>query len=220
MSLTGQCPRRAGMAGTSANFTSRAGPAIGSSCHLRRVQVPCRFDGPYDALARRDRVVALYSAAYFDRSRYTTNEWVVALLFTDENRDRLIPVRVADVPPELIPPLLKPILYRDIFGMGPDAAREALLQAVAASCAVGSDPGYPGLSSAPPGLRLPGACRRSGNFRPETVGLPAETTSWSRYGRGCWPGTWRSCRHCMAWAAWARPSSRSSTRTASPTPTT
>src|SRR5580658_5239486 len=118
MSLTGQCPRRAGMAGTSANFTSRAGPAIGSSCHLRRVQVPCRFDGPYDALARRDRVVALYSAAYFDRSRYTTNEWVVALLFTDENRDRLIPVRVADVPPELIPPLLKPILYRDIFGMG------------------------------------------------------------------------------------------------------
>jgi hypothetical protein len=28
-----------------------------------------------DALDRCDRVVALFSAAYFDRSRYTTEEW-------------------------------------------------------------------------------------------------------------------------------------------------
>jgi hypothetical protein len=109
-----------------------------------------------DALARCDRVVALYSEAYFDRSRYTTSEWAVALLFTEENQHQLIPVRVADVPADLVPPLLKPILYRDIFGMEPDAAREALLQAVAASRGGSSDPGYPGADSAPPGLRLPG----------------------------------------------------------------
>src|SRR6266516_2514355 len=31
-----------------------------------------------DALDRCDRVVALFSAAYFDRSRYTTQEWAAA----------------------------------------------------------------------------------------------------------------------------------------------
>jgi hypothetical protein len=109
-----------------------------------------------DALARCDRVVALYSEAYFDRSRYTTSEWVVALLFTEENRHRLVPVRVADVAANLIPPLLKPILYRDIFGMEPEAAREVLLQAVAASRGGGGDPEYPGAGSASPPLRKPG----------------------------------------------------------------
>jgi hypothetical protein len=110
-----------------------------------------------DALARCDRVVALYSEAYFDRSRYTTSEWVVALLFTEENRHRLIPVRVEDVLPDLIPPLLKPILHRDIFGMEPEAAQEALLQAVTASRTDGGDPGYPCVGSAPSGLRIPGS---------------------------------------------------------------
>ena len=33
-----------------------------------------------DALARCDRVLALFSAAYFDRSRYTTEEWTAAAL--------------------------------------------------------------------------------------------------------------------------------------------
>ena len=33
-----------------------------------------------DALERCDRVVALFSAAYFDRSRYTTEEWSAAVV--------------------------------------------------------------------------------------------------------------------------------------------
>ena len=33
-----------------------------------------------DALARCDRVLALLSAAYFERSRYTTEEWTAALV--------------------------------------------------------------------------------------------------------------------------------------------
>ncbi len=32
-----------------------------------------------DALARADRVVALFSAAYFERERYTTEEWSASL---------------------------------------------------------------------------------------------------------------------------------------------
>jgi hypothetical protein len=33
-----------------------------------------------DALARADRVVALFSAAYFERERYTTEEWSASLI--------------------------------------------------------------------------------------------------------------------------------------------
>jgi hypothetical protein len=63
---------------------------------------------------------------------------------------------VADVPPDLIPPLLKPILYRDIFGVGPEAAGQALLDAVAASCGDSSGPAYPGAGAAAPGPGLTG----------------------------------------------------------------
>jgi TIR domain len=35
-----------------------------------------------DALERCDRVVPLFSSAYFDRSRYTTDEWTVGALRT------------------------------------------------------------------------------------------------------------------------------------------
>jgi hypothetical protein len=109
-----------------------------------------------DALARCDRVVALYSDAYFDRSRYTTSEWVASLLFTPDNRNRLIPLRLEDVRADVIPPLLKPILYRDIFGMHPDAAREALLQAVSAPGRDGTDQPYPGAEVTAPGFRATG----------------------------------------------------------------
>src|SRR6201996_5039216 len=46
-----------------------------------------------DALDRADRVVALFSAAYFDRSRYTTEEWAAALVHVPGGgQDRLVPV--------------------------------------------------------------------------------------------------------------------------------
>ena len=52
-----------------------------------------------DALERCDRVVALFSAAYFDRSRYTTEEWSAALLHEEGVEEgRLVPVRVEAVP--------------------------------------------------------------------------------------------------------------------------
>ena len=51
-----------------------------------------------DALDRCDRVVALFSAAYFDRSRYTTEEWSAAVLHVPgTGEDRLVPVRVEEV---------------------------------------------------------------------------------------------------------------------------
>jgi hypothetical protein len=48
-----------------------------------------------DTLARCDRVLALFSAAYFDRSRYTTEEWSAAALHVPGSwEQRLVPVRV------------------------------------------------------------------------------------------------------------------------------
>ena len=52
-----------------------------------------------DALARCDRVLALFSAAYFERPRYTTEEWTAALVHVPgTGQGRLVPVRVENVP--------------------------------------------------------------------------------------------------------------------------
>ena len=52
-----------------------------------------------DALARCDRVLALFSPAYFERPRYTTEEWTAALVHVPgTGQGRLVPVRVENVP--------------------------------------------------------------------------------------------------------------------------
>ena len=71
-----------------------------------------------DALDRCDRVVALFSAAYFDRSRYTTEEWSAAALHVPgAGEGRLVPVRVEEVPAAQVPAVLRPLVYRDLFGV-------------------------------------------------------------------------------------------------------
>src|SRR6516164_6103950 len=46
-----------------------------------------------DALDRCSRVVALFSAAYFERSRYTSEEWTAAVLHVPgADEGRLVPV--------------------------------------------------------------------------------------------------------------------------------
>ena len=85
-----------------------------------------------DALDRCDRVLALFSSAYFDRSRYTTEEWSAAVVHTPGMREgRLVPVRVEDVPVEQMPAVLRPLVFCDVFGMDAEQARQVLLEAVA-----------------------------------------------------------------------------------------
>jgi hypothetical protein len=61
-----------------------------------------------DALDRCDRVVALVSSAYFDRFRYTTEEWSAAVVHVlGLGEDRLVPVRVEEVPPGEMPAVLE-----------------------------------------------------------------------------------------------------------------
>jgi hypothetical protein len=57
-----------------------------------------------DALDRADRVVALFSAAYFERERYTTEEWSAAAVHVPWVAERrLVPVWVEPVPAEKVP---------------------------------------------------------------------------------------------------------------------
>jgi hypothetical protein len=57
-----------------------------------------------DALDRCARAVALFSAAYFDRSRYTAMEWsAAALRALGMTEGRLVPLRVENIPPEAMP---------------------------------------------------------------------------------------------------------------------
>ncbi len=82
-----------------------------------------------DALARADRVLALYSAAYFERERFTVDEWTAVMAERPDagGGRRLVPVRVQEVKP---PPILAPLVYRDLFNVDETAAREELLSAV------------------------------------------------------------------------------------------
>ncbi len=81
-----------------------------------------------DALARADRVVALFSAAYFERERYTTEEWSASLThMLGAKEGRLVPVRVEKVPDDKVPPLLRPLIAGDLTGLGREQAQRVLL---------------------------------------------------------------------------------------------
>ncbi|WP_345541648.1 FxSxx-COOH system tetratricopeptide repeat protein [Phytohabitans rumicis] len=105
-----------------------------------------------DALARADRVVALYSAAYFDRTRFTVDEWpaVMAQRADANGRRRLVPLRVEEVAP---PPILAPLVYKDLFGLDEQRAREQVRTAVLGPERPQGPVRFPGASD---GVRVPG----------------------------------------------------------------
>jgi hypothetical protein len=115
-----------------------------------------------DALDRCDRVLALFSSAYFDRSRYTTEEWSTAVLHMPGGGNRLVPVRVEEVPAAEMPAVLRPLMFRDIFGVDEGQARRVLLEAVQGPGRPEHAPGFPGTLDrlSGPGARLPGSVPR------------------------------------------------------------
>lgn len=98
-----------------------------------------------DALDRCDRVVALFSAAYFDRSRYTVQELAAASVsVTGLPADRIVPLRVEPVSPGQIPPLLRNLIAPQLHDLGEERARRVLLDAAAGPRRPARAPGFPG----------------------------------------------------------------------------
>jgi Tfp pilus assembly protein PilF len=117
-----------------------------------------------DALDRCDRVLALVSSAYLDRSRYTTEEWSAAVVHVPGMREgRLVPVRVEDVPVEQMPAVLRPLISCDVFGVDAGQARQVLLAAVAGPRRPDGEPVFPGRA-------VPGALSRPTGPEPQFPG--------------------------------------------------
>ena len=120
-----------------------------------------------DALARCDRVVALLSAAYFERDRYTSDEWAAAMLHVPgTGQGRLVPVRVQELPPADMPPVVQPLVFGDLFGVDAAEARRVLLAAVQGPRRPDGEPLFPGMGT-------PGASRKLGGTGPRLPGTLA-----------------------------------------------
>ncbi|MEU6380163.1 FxSxx-COOH system tetratricopeptide repeat protein [Streptomyces sp. NPDC046909] len=120
------------------------------------------------------RMVALFSRAYFDTGRFTTEEWTDVV----GAREKWVPVRIEDA---VAPPLLRSLVAPDLFGLGEDEARAALLRAVTGAPGVpGRAPGFPEggragrsqQSGASTGPRLPGTL-------PEVWEIPARNAGFT-----------------------------------------
>ncbi|MFD7184971.1 FxSxx-COOH system tetratricopeptide repeat protein, partial [Streptomyces sp. NPDC059904] len=117
----------------------------------------------------RGRMVALFSRAYFEVSRFTTEEWTSRLAPRDASKRRevLVPLRIEEVKADAVPGLLRPLVVADLFGLDEEQARVALLRAVAGP--VGT-PGERPVFPAVPGAGGPGRLRQLGATGPRLPG--------------------------------------------------
>jgi len=132
------------------------------------------------ALDRADRLIALFSTAYFERSRYTTEEWSASVLHgSGDDAGRLLPLRIENVAPEQVPSVLRSLIFRDLFGLDELQARRVLLEATAGPHRPDGPPSYPGRGT-PGGLSRMGASgpRLPGSM-PQIWNVPARNSGFT-----------------------------------------
>jgi len=133
-----------------------------------------------DALDRAARVVALFSAAYFDRSRYTTEEWSAAAVHVPgAEQGRLVPVRVEEIAAGLVPTVLRPLVFCDVFGVDAHQARRRLLDAVEGPRRPDGEPVFPGRGAGAGLDRLGGSGPRLPGSVPRVWNIPARNPEFT-----------------------------------------
>ena len=85
-----------------------------------------------------------------------------------------MPVRVEAVPADKVPPVLRPLITRDVFGVDELAARRALLEAAAGPGRPGRKPRFPGSLS-----RTGGTGPRRPGSRPRVWNVPARNPGFT-----------------------------------------
>ncbi|KOU60413.1 ATP-binding protein [Streptomyces sp. MMG1533] len=96
-----------------------------------------------DAMRRATAVVALFSNQYFDRTRWTHEEWTSIVA----RRERLIPLAIEPLTVADIPDILSAVIRKDLHGLDEQAAISALLNAVDGPTGPLVKPGFPGPSA-------------------------------------------------------------------------
>ncbi|MFD4745256.1 FxSxx-COOH system tetratricopeptide repeat protein, partial [Streptomyces rubiginosohelvolus] len=96
------------------------------------------------ALGRATAVVALFSSSYFDRARWTREEWTSAVA----RRRRLVPLTIEPVDGGEVPDILAAVIRKDLHGLDEQAAITALREAVAGPTGPLTAPPFPGTTGA------------------------------------------------------------------------
>jgi TIR domain-containing protein/tetratricopeptide repeat protein/NB-ARC domain-containing protein len=95
----------------------------------------------HGAVEAANRVVALFSPAYFEEIRYTSEEWTSALVKNDEGGHRLVPVQIE---PCVVPRLLGSLMRVELFDVDEVEAARRLLAAARGPARPDGKPVFPG----------------------------------------------------------------------------
>ena len=122
-----------------------------------------------------NRAVALFSPAYFEEIRYTTEEWTSALVRNSEGGHRLVPVHIE---PCAVPRLLNSLVRVKLFGVDEAEAARRLRTVARGPARPDGKPEFPGQGQAgmltgrgEAGPRLPGVLPPVWNIGPRNPGF-------------------------------------------------